>query len=367
MHRILHIIPTLDRAGAEKQLVLLTTHLPRDEFDIHVCALTRGGPWQSVLESEGIPVTVVGKRWKFDPAALWRLKTTVQTLSPDLVQTWIFAANSYGRVAARWAGVPHLIASERCADHCKVWHELVIDRLLARRTDRIIVNSQGVKDFYVAKGIPAEKTSVIANAAPDVAVKAVDRQAWRAELGLPPSAKVIVTVGRLWPQKRMKDLIWALELLYGARNDVYLQIIGDGPRRRYLERFRDRTSARDRVTFLGHRDNVPDYLYAADCFWLGSGYEGQSNALMEAMQAGLPVVVTDIPGNRDLVEHGKSGMLVRVGDSAAFAQHTHQILNDESMAQKLGSAARERIEQEFSVEVMVARYVQEYRSILNAT
>ena len=103
--RILQIIPTLDRGGAEKQLCLLAVGLPRDEFDVHVCALTRSGPLAARLAEAGIPLVPIGKRWKLDPQAFWRLKEHVARLKPDLVHTWMFAANTYGFAAARLCGV----------------------------------------------------------------------------------------------------------------------------------------------------------------------------------------------------------------------------------------------------------------------
>ena len=101
--RILHIIPSLDRAGAEKQMTLLVGGLPREAFEVHVCALTRGGPRQLELEAAGIPVTVIGKRFKVDPLAAWRLQRYVNRLRPDLVHTWLFAANA--RVPTPWPRV----------------------------------------------------------------------------------------------------------------------------------------------------------------------------------------------------------------------------------------------------------------------
>jgi len=122
MKRILQIIPTLDRSGAERQLCLLACGLPKDEFDVHVCALTRGGPLEAPLKAAGVPLTVIGKPLKVDPAAFWRMKRHIQALQPDLVQTWIFAANSYGRGAALAAGARRIVASERCVDTWKAWH-----------------------------------------------------------------------------------------------------------------------------------------------------------------------------------------------------------------------------------------------------
>ena len=133
-HRILEIIPTLDRCGAEKQLVLMAAGLPRDEFEVHVCALTRGGPLEADLAAAGIPVAVLHKRWKLDPAALGRLKRHIRQLQPTLIHTWLFAANAYGRAAGLACGVKHLVACERCVDPWKTWVELSIDRYLARRS-----------------------------------------------------------------------------------------------------------------------------------------------------------------------------------------------------------------------------------------
>ena len=105
MLKVLQLIPTLDRSGAEKQMVLLAKGLPRDRFRVEVATLTRMGPLQAELEDSGIPVHAIGKRHKVDPFALRRLVRLMKSRQYDVVQTWIFAANTYGRVAARRAGV----------------------------------------------------------------------------------------------------------------------------------------------------------------------------------------------------------------------------------------------------------------------
>jgi glycosyltransferase involved in cell wall biosynthesis len=362
--RVLFVIPTLVRGGAEKQLVLLAKGLPRDQFDVHVAVLTHTGPLEAELQQSGIPVTHIHKQWKLDPLAWWRLKREIQRLRPDIVHTWLFAANSYGRHAAVAAGVKHVIAGERCVDPWKTAVQLAIDRYLARRTERIVTNSTGVVDFYAGKGLPKEKFVVIPNGIePAPAQSPVERGELLTELGLPADARLIGAVGRLWPQKRIKDLIWAVDLLKCVRDDVHFLVIGDGPQRWRLEHYSDQCGNRGEVHFLGERGDVPRILPHFDCLWLASGYEGQSNAIMEGMLAGVPVVASDIPGNRDLVMPGETGFLVNVGDRGGFAQKAQMLLEDAALRQRLGEAGRARIEREFTVAQMVQRHAELYRSL----
>ena len=364
MIRVLQIIPTLDRCGAEKQLMLLATGLPRERFDVHVCALTRGGPLEQPLRQAGIPVTIIGKSWKLDPLAYGRLKRRIVQLQPDIVHTWIFAANAYGRWAARKAGVKHLVAGERCVDQWKQWHELAVDKYLAKGTERIVTNSSGVRDFYAQHGLPAEKFVIIPNGVePLTPPVSKSRDQLLAELGLPADARLIAAVNRLWPQKRVKDLIWAADLLKIVYPNAHLLIVGEGPQRWRLERYRDQCEIQDCVHFLGQRDDVASLLPHCECLWLGSGYEGQSNAILEAMSAGLPVIATDIPGNRDLVVPNETGYLVPVGDRAAFARWSNVLLNDPELGRRLGAAGRQRVLTEFSVEKMVARHAALYEEL----
>lgn len=362
--RILLIIPTLDRAGAEKQLCLLAEGLPRDDFDVHVCALTRGGPLAERLANAGIPLTVIGKRWKLDPQSFFRLKETIAKLRPDLVHAWMFAANTYGYAAARAGGVEKFVVGQRCVDPWKSRLQLMIDRALAKRCSCVVVNSEGVRDFYTKHGTPADRVRVIPNGVSLPEPPATSRSQLLAELGLPDDTRLIGLVCRLWPQKRVKDAIWAADLLKVVRDDVHLLILGDGPQRDRLRRFRDQCEIRDRVHFLGERGDVPRILPHFDVLWSTSGYEGQSNVILEAMAAGVPVVASDIPGTRELVVHESSGILVPVGDRACFARRTQQLFGNPSLATRLSETARQRVQDEFSVAKMVERHVQLYREVL---
>jgi glycosyltransferase involved in cell wall biosynthesis len=187
---------------------------------------------------------------------------------------------------------------------------------------------------------------------------------------------LIGLVGRLWPQKRVKDAIWAVDLLRTFPYDSHLLVIGDGPHRARLEMFCGQVETRDKVRFLGRRDDVPRLLPHFDVLWSPSAYEGQSNAVMEAMAAGVPVVATDIPGTRDLVVHGETGFLVPAPERSAesakvngavvrgLIERTAELLGNRDLARRMGEAGRRRMAEHFSVETMLRRHAELYRRLL---
>lgn len=362
--KILHIIATLDRAGAEKSLATLAMHLPRDEFEVHVCAITRGGPYEVELHQAGVPTRVIGKRHKYDLPGYIELKRHIKRLRPDLVQTWMFTANAYGRRAALAAGVKRIVASEQCADPWKRRLQLGLDRRLAKRTAAIVANAGGVKDFYVGHGIPADKFRVIHGGVQPHLPSPITKEALLAKLGLPPNVQLIGTVGRLWPQKNLRDAIWVSDLLKVARDGIHTLIIGDGPERDALQKYRDQCEIRDRVHFLGHREDVPQLIEHFDLLLTTSAYEGLPNSVLEAMAAGVPVVASDIPGHRELVFEGETGYRTPVGDRGEFARAANRILNDQQLRDRLGQNAQRHVLDNFSVQQFVDQHAELYRELL---
>ena len=367
MLNVLQLIPTLDRSGAEKQMVLLATGLPRDRFRVEVAALTRLGPLAADLEAAGVPVTRIGKRHKADPFALTKLARFLNAKNFDVVQTWIFAANVYGRLAARWARVPVVVTAEMAVDLWKGPVQREIDRRLARWTDRLVGNSRAVVDFYRKVGVPEDRLACIPSGIAAEEPPPVDPTAVRAEFGWAPDAPVVLFVGRLAAQKGVDDLIAALDLLQHVRPDLRSLIVGDGPLRGQLEetahafRLLD-----DAVRFLGHRDDVPRLLAASDLLVLPSLYEGLPNVVLEAMRFRKPVVATAAPGTTEVVIDGETGLLVPLRTPTALAEAIRTVIGDPALARRLGESGRARVEAEFRAETMVARFADLYEQLARA-
>jgi glycosyltransferase involved in cell wall biosynthesis len=364
--KLVLLIPTLDRSGAEKQFTLLATRLPRDEFDVHAVTLTRTGPYEAILRDAGIRLTTLNKRLRFDPLALWRLKSLLDAERPDILHSWIFAANAYGRLVSGREPRPKVIVSERCVDSWKSGWQLWLDRRQIGRTTRLVGNSASVAEFYRGMGYPAEKIIVIPNGVEIPEEAPQDRDRALAEFQIPSGSRVIGFVGRLAPQKRVKDIIWAMQLLQQLTDRLYLLLVGEGPERNDLIALARHVGCEHLIRFAGYREDATRLIGLCNVFWLASEFEGMSNSVMEAMAAGVPVVATDIPPNRELVIDGQTGYLVRVGDSVGMAQFTDRILADPALAKRLGSAGRERVRNDFSLDRMVAVHVELYRAVLGA-
>jgi glycosyltransferase involved in cell wall biosynthesis len=362
--RILQIIPTLDWAGGEKQACLLAARLPRDEFDVHVCALRRAGPLAEEFRAGGVPLTLIDERGTLDLHAFWQLRTLMARLRPDLIHAWTSAVNPLTQVVGHLCGVRRWVINGRSDAGLNGWVRRNLDRALPPYSRSIVVSNGDAREVCTRLGVSQEDLHVIPHgvAVPDP--PSSTRRQFLAQMGLPQEARVVGWVGRLAPEKRLKDAIWAADLLKVIRDDVYLLVIGEGPLRDQLRRFRDKVLIRDKVRFIGSRSDVAQLLPHFDLLWSSSSHGGQSNVILEAMAAGVPVVATDIPGTRELVLPGTTGYLVAVGDRAGLAKYSERLLNQPALAAQLAAAARRRVASQFSAHEMVERYAELYRNLL---
>jgi glycosyltransferase involved in cell wall biosynthesis len=187
---------------------------------------------------------------------------------------------------------------------------------------------------------------------------------------LPADARLIGVVGRLTPEKRVRDLIWAADLLRVLHDNLRMLIIGAGPLRTQLEQYARMASDLDHIRFLGERGDVWRIMPHLDVLWNGSDNRSVSIAILDAMAAGVPVVASDVPVNRELIVHGETGYLVPIGHRsgrADRARYTDRIFNDATLAVRMSANAHKSVAQNLSVEKMVSKYSHLYPKAIHGS
>jgi len=289
------------------------------------------------------------------------VRRVIASERPNIVHTTLFEADLAGRLAAwRAPGCSPVVLSSivntsydpvRLADpNIRAWKlraARLIDGWTARHlTDHFHAVSGAVKTATMqALGIDSHRITVVERGRDPVRLgePSSDRRARaRDALGLRQDARVIVTVGRQEFQKAQSNLVRAFDLIAGKHAEAELLLVGrTGNESEKVRTQVGRSGYRDRIRVLGHRDDVPDVLAAADVFALPSLYEGFPGAVIEAMALGLPVVATQIPTMREVVEEGGSGFLVPPGNSERLADAIGRVLDDREVNRRLGNRGRE--------------------------
>lgn len=361
--RTLFLIDELDIGGTEQQILELVRRIDRRRFE-PVVGCFRHGAKAREIESLGVRVVHEPKSLKADPGLVLRLAKFMRRERFDIVQTYLWGANTWGRVAARIAGVPHVLASERNVDVWEERYKQVLGRWLARATDRIIANSEAVRRYLLDHSVPAEKVVTIYNGVNfDRFRTACDPAIRRGELGIPRDAILAGTVARVEPAKDHATLLTAFSLIAERAPRLHLAIVGGGSELEGLHsRARDLGIA-ERVHFTGARTDAAEWLQSVDFSVLSSVKEGLSNTVLESMAAGRAMVATDVGGNAEVIVEGETGHLVPARDPQALANAMARLASSEERIRDFGRAGRERVHDLFSVERMVERTESLYLSI----
>lgn len=360
--KILHLITGLEVGGAEMMLLKTLPRL-REDFDHHVCCLRGRGPIGTELEKAGITVSYLDLGSIFDFGIIFRFREVIQQFRPDTLVTYLIHADLFGRILGRLFGIKTIICSVRVKlIQAKYLPLLLLDAFTSPFVSHYHFNSQTVADMYQRWFcLPKRKITVIPNGLEIEKYNIpVDIEAKKRALSIPAGIPLIGCVGRLEQQKGHRYLIEALALLKKNNQPIFLVIVGDGSEREVLERQARNLKVENALIFLGRRNDVPEILQLFDAFVLPSLYEGMSNALMEAMAVGLPIVATNIPENEELITAEKTGLLVPPKDSSALAAAVERILADTSMAASLKENAQKRASQQFDITSIVSQYREFY-------
>lgn len=362
--RLVYLVSHLRPSCSAKQVVLLAQNLPPDSFDVHVCAFQSGGSLEQELRQHGIDVHVLGWKNRFDLRQIWRLRHYLRDLSPDIVHTSQPLANCLGRLAGTMAGVRHLVVSRHETEGKPTYWRSMMNLVSRWQTTQIVCSTEALKQLEIRR-FAAEKLAVIPFGLPPPIMKYGDRGHLLDLLGLPPTSRLVGVLGHLEPRLRFKDIIWAMDILKVIRDDVFLLIMGRGPSEWRLQRFQRQVQITDQVRFLTNEAHVSAALYHLDCFCSPGKLLGMKTSVMEAMVSGIPVVASDSPGHRALIEREKTGLLASVGDRAGFARQIQLLLDDHQLSATIGQHARESVTARFSAKKMVDAFRNVYESTLS--
>jgi glycosyltransferase involved in cell wall biosynthesis len=361
---IMQVVQSLRAGGLERVVLDLVNH-SGPEFHFVICCLEEAGDWAERLNRSRGRVVALRKR----PGIDWRLVGQIARLAKSeqvrLIHSHNAQAHFYGALGGWLAKVkvmhtehhPKLGAEEKRVNR--------VNRFAARFTDFSVAVSPRLGQIALAhEGARAERFAVIPNGIHVEAYEApVAREELRRELGLPLDAKLIGSIGRLVAQKNHALLLEAFKPLADKRAEVFLVIAGDGHLRASLEQQRSRLQLTRRVFLLGNRTDVPKLLGSFDLFALSSDNEGHPIALLEAMAAACPCVVTKVPGNEDLIRDGSTGLLVPPRDAAALTRALERLLDGERFARQLGIEARREVRARYSVQQMCRQYETLWRQL----
>jgi len=366
--RLVEFTHSFHLGGTEGQVLELLRKLPAG-YQVQVAVLDEAGPLLEQVWRQGyLPITFPLRGSFVQPNTAWqiaRLTHWLLTQHIDVIHVHDFYSTLLAVPAAKLAGCKVIVGRLDLAH----WHGRARRAALAQLTalaDHIIVNADAIRRQLLSEeGQSARRISVIPNGLDLEAFDRRQREGLQAPLPDTGGAPWVLHVANMnHPVKRQEDLLQALALLKRQGTSLHAFLVGDGPRRAELEALAIQWGLSGRAHFLGHRRDVPALCARATLGVLCSNAEGLSNAVMEGMAARLPMVVTTVGGNPELVTHGERGLLVPPEQPAALAAALLELLSAKERARNLGQAARLFVEQHLSLARMVALHDDVYRQVV---
>jgi glycosyltransferase involved in cell wall biosynthesis len=360
--RVCFVIDELAVAGTETQLLALIRHVDRRRVAPHLCLLRGDRETSRMLEPTDCPV------WRLGVGSLARPRTVVKLLrfarllrryQIDVLQAYFPDSSYFGLTAAWLAGVPHRLRTRNNLGHWLTPLHRRLGKALNRLTTATLTNCEAARQALLAAEQPlANSVHVLENG--------VDLGRF---LSLPPAAETpldtpcVGAVANLRPVKGVDVLVAAAALLPERLQRTVFRVAGEGEQRSQLQSTISRLGLEQRFHLTGATGDVHDFLADADVAVLPSRSEGMSNALLEYMAAGRPIVATAVGGNSELVEHDTHALLVPPDNPPALARAIEALLTDRSLARRLGAAARRRARERFAREAMVRRFEDFYEGL----
>jgi glycosyltransferase involved in cell wall biosynthesis len=357
--KILHCIPGMGGGGAERQLAYLAGPLGACGWDVHV-ALETGGPNLPRLQAGGAAVHWLTGAGNHDPRLAWQLARIFLRLRPDLVQVWFIQMEVLAGAVSELLGVPWVISerSSRLAYPPSMKNRLRV--AIARTADAIVSNSSAGDSYWDSRASRRVPRFVIPNALP---FDEIDATSAAVPAGLPigPADAVVLFAGRFGPEKNVERLLSALREIVRRPRTVAV-LCGEGPLRAGLQRTIAADKLGDRILTPGYIADIWPLMKRADVMVATGLFEGRPNGVLEAMACNLPLVVSDIPAHREILDK-RSAWWVDPADPPALTEAVLEILENPADARQRAAAARSRADG-WSVPDVAAQYDRVYREVL---
>jgi glycosyltransferase involved in cell wall biosynthesis len=364
--KILHLVSSISVGGAERALLEMAEKSDREELEIHICYFgsIRGASFQSDFERLGLPFLKISTSRFYDLKNLTGVIKYIRKYDINIIHTHLIDADILGRIAGALTNRPVITTIQ---NELRRYNELRVDRRLLNYvtvkylTTHIVVVSEFLQKQIIEEWkIRAEKISTIHNMANvnlflDIPVKR--------KRGVSDKKLTVTNVGRLSKQKAQHILLEAAQKVISKYPETKFMFVGQGELEQDLKQLTQSLNLEKNVEFMGIRRDVANILSESDIFVLSSFWEGLPLSAIEAMASACAVILTDVGGNRELIEHKKNGMIVPPGDSEALAGAIIELLEREDYRLSLGQAARARAIEKFDVALIVKQYEELYKRV----
>jgi glycosyltransferase involved in cell wall biosynthesis len=364
MVNVLHIINTLAHEGAPSLLMSFLTNFNVPNYHNSIAYIYGTGELLKEKEwGKHIEIFDLTNNGKFDLFSIYRLVQIIKTKKIDIVHTHLVHAGILGKIAAKIAGIKHVVSTRHYGYHYKENTFLYrLEQRLTRSVSVVIAISEAVKKYLTQKNvIPEERIVVIHNA---IDLKAINTDPVTPTIQKKSGTFIIGSIGRLHPQKGFDILLESFKLISKQIPNLMLEIIGDGILHNDLQNQAKRLNITDRVRFVGcmpHRA-VLQKLSQWDLYIVSSLWEGFGIAIIEAMAKEKAVVATNVEGIAEVVDDGVTGLLVPPKSPIALARKITELLSDTTKGLEMGKAGKEKVLNQFSIE----RFVEKTRNIYDS-